>query len=163
MRREKGAAVIEYVLIVPLLLLLFLGSLEILRLFSVKQSLRTGLKQAMPCLSHWSDVASRPMCDPLARIQSELRKNPFARGVYSLELVPNPNDWNDPHYTGQVPVIGDIFEVAVIAEVQFGFLYPFEGGPTITLRESVRTYMDTSPEFLMLNPLTPLPADPGDY
>jgi hypothetical protein len=163
MRSEKGVAVIEYVLIVPLLLLLFLGSLEIVRLFSIKQSLRTGLKQAMPCLSHWHDVASRPMCDPLPRIEAELRKNPFARGIYSLQLVPNPNDWSDPHYTGRVPDIGEILQVRAIAEVQFGFLYPFPGGPTITLEESVWTYMDTSPKFLKLNPLTPLPADPGDY
>ena len=56
---------------------------------------------------------------------------------------------------------GQLVEIYVEAEVDYGYIYPFEGGPTITLRESMTTFVDTSPEFYEMNALTPFPRDPG--
>lgn len=151
-RAQKGAALVEYVLVLPLVLLLFLGTLEIFRLISVKQSLRSGLKQALPCLNHWRDYPLQ--CDPLGPISHELERNPFTIRLHRLEVRPR---------IGEVQAIrfGEVFEVIVEAEVEFGFLYPFSGGPTITLRETASTFMDSAPEYFQLNVETPFPVDPG--
>jgi len=149
---ERGAALLEYVLILPLVLLLFFGTLEIFRLMSVKQSLRTGLKQAAPCISHWKDYPNR--CDPLELISEELAKNPFTVTVHRLHIEPVVESLDSARY-------GEVIDVIVEAEVEFGFLYPFEGGPTIVVRESVTTFIDSSPEFYELNPARPFPKDPG--
>jgi hypothetical protein len=151
-RSERGAALIEYVLILPLLLMLFFGSLEVMRLFSVKQSLRTGLQMAAPCLSHIRDDAYH--CDPYEHLSSELAKNAFAIAIYRLELIPDVDTVRHLWY-------GEVYEVIAEVEVEFGFLYPFEGGPTITLRESIHTFVDSSPEYFDLNVVTPFPRDPG--
>ena len=151
-RSERGAALVEYMLILPLLLLLFLGSLEVMRLFSVKQSLRTGLNMAAPCLSHIRDYAYH--CDPYERISNELAKNAFAITIHRLELIPDVDTVQHLWY-------GEVYEVIAEVEVEFGFLYPFEGGPTIALTESVHTFIDSSPHYFELNVATPFPRDPG--
>ncbi|MBC7236404.1 MAG: pilus assembly protein [Chloroflexi bacterium] len=151
-RSERGAALVEYLLILPLVLLLFLGSLEVFRVMSVKQSLRTGLKMATPCLSHWRDEPNR--CNPYERLAEELDKNPFAITIHRLELTPSLEDVS-------LLFEGEVFEVTAELEIEFGFLYPFEGGPTITLRESAHTFIDSSPSFYKLNAKTPFPQDPG--
>ena len=151
-REQKGAALVEYVLILPMVLLLFLGTLEIFRLLSIKQSLRTGLKQAAPCLSHWKDTAYESHCNPYLLISAELDKNPFAIGNPQPRLV--PADVGNLRY-------GDVFAVTAEIDVEFGYLYPFPGGPTITIRESTYTFIDSSPEYYELNIQTPFPNDPG--
>ena len=132
--------------------MLFLGTLEVFRLISVKQSLRTGLKMAIPCVNHWRD--GRNQCDPYQRVIDELRDNPFTVRIYRLEFIPNA-DSMDQMLDGQV------FQVTAVVDVNLGFLYPFEGGPTITLRESAHTFIDSYPSFYGLNAATPFPNDPG--
>lgn len=164
--KQKGAALVEYVLVLPLVLLLFLGALEVFRVMAIKQTLRAALKQELPCLTHWHDVAYREanQCSTgqiMASIASTLDSNPFARRVGPVQLVPNSDEvMNILRY-------GDIFEVIAEVEVEFGFLYPFEGGPTFTLRESYVTFVDSSPEYYELNNLPldesgkPLPGEPA--
>jgi Flp pilus assembly pilin Flp len=151
-RSERGAALVEYMLILPLVLMLFLGSLEIMRLFSIKQSLRTGLQMSVTCLSHARDYAY--LCAPYEQLHHEMDRNPFAITVYRLELIPDIETVRQLRY-------GEVYEVTAEVEVEFGFLYPFEGGPTIALRESAHTFIDSSPEYFGLNAATPFPHDPG--
>ena len=76
-RGQRGAAVVEYVMVLPMLLFLFLGTLELFRLYSIKQSLRTGVKRALPCISHWRDDGYRAEYDCAniaAHIQGELAR-----------------------------------------------------------------------------------------
>lgn len=157
-REQKGAAMVEYVLILPMVALVILGTLEIFRLVSVKQSLRTGLKEALPCFTHskdvwWADNYGAFRCDVNAIIIAELAKNPFTVRLHALRVTPDLATFGGDY--------GDVFEVTVEADVAFRFLYPFEGGPTITLRESVHTFADSSPEYYKLSTATPFPGDPG--
>ena len=154
-REQRGASVIEYILVLPLLLLLFLGTLEVFRLMSVKQSLRTGLRQALPYFTHWRERAPHYF-PPEYVIVEELDKNPFTIRVYRLDVYPDASHLETMDY-------GDLFELTAEAEVELGFLYPLEGGPRITLRESYQTFIDSAPEYFELNVQTPFPKDPGDY
>lgn len=72
-KSQRGVAVIEYVLVLPVLLLLFLGSL-VFRVISIKQSLHTGLQQAIPYYTHWREHAPH-YGDPAYVISQELGKN----------------------------------------------------------------------------------------
>ena len=152
--KQRGAALVEYAMIVPLLMLLFFGSLEMFRLVSIQQSLRSGLKQAVPCLSHYRDYAAQVDCDPEARLLSELARNPFTVDVARLSLWPSAQELEGMPYA-------EVFEVIAEVEVPLGFLYPFEGGPTFTVRESSPTFINSSPEYFEMNVLTPFPVDPG--
>lgn len=162
---ERGAALVEYVLVLPVFLLLTLGSLEVFRLISVQQSLRTGLAQALPFYTHWRDTnyyttycTPQPAClavkDPSIIIQSELKKNPFARKAGSVSIWPDA-------LTLDNMADGTVFEVVATVEVQLGFLYPLPGGPRITLRESAWTFIDSYPDFYDLAWDVPFPYDPG--
>jgi len=173
-RSERGAAVVEYALVLPIFLLLTIGSLEVFRLLSVQQTLRTAVQQALPCVSHWCDVAyyraewwgEACPADPTTIIEQRLRANPFARrprGARGLTVTiwpdpntltawcgsPNPEEW------------GTVFEFVATVEVALGFLYPLPGGPTITLRESAWTFLDCAPRFYNLADTMPFPHDPG--
>lgn len=164
--KQKGAALVEYVLVLPLVLVLFLGALEVFRVMAIKQTLRAALKQELPCFSHWRDAAYHEQyeCSTgeiTGRITSVLDSNPFAQRVGPVQLVPNSDEIMDTlRY-------GDVFEVIVEVEVEFGFLYPFEGGPTFTLRESYVTFIDSAPEYYELNNLPleesgkSLPSEPA--
>jgi len=164
--RQKGAALVEYVLVLPLVLVLFLGALEVFRVMSIKQTLRAALKQELPCLTHWRDIAygEEHECSIVqitARLTSTLDSNPFARRVGPVQLVPNSDEIMD------TLLYGDVFEGIAEGEVEFGFLYPFEGGPTFTLRESYVTFVDSAPDYYELNNLPldesgkPLPGEPA--
>ena len=162
-RSERGAALVEYALVLPVLLLLTLGSLEVFRLLSVQQSLRTGLKQALPFYNHWRDIEyynsyCAPYCnaakDPSAIILNQLRNNRFARNPVAVAV------WPDALTLDRMPD-GTVFELVVTAQVELGFLYPLPGGPTITLRESAFTFVDSYPAFYGLVDYVPFPRDTG--
>lgn len=154
-RGRQGAALIEYVLILPLVLLLFLGTLEILRLISVKQSLRSALRLALPYYTHWKDTAGHIYYPaPQQIVQNELAKNPFVVHLNRLTITPSEAELNA--YTH-----GQVFEVVVEAEVPLGFVsFLSAGGRPIVLRETYETFIDSSPEFLELNVETPFPKEP---
>lgn len=152
LRRERGAALVEYILLWPVLLMLLLGALETFRLMSLQQSLRTGLMEAVPCYNHWRDVAYRGYCDPDALVQARMQANPVALGGATTRIeVPDLN---------ALPY-GAVFKVAATANVRLGVFYPFQGGPTITLRASTVTFIDAAPEYYQLWWETPMPQDPG--
>lgn len=154
-RGERGAALVEYVLILPLVLLLFFGTLEVLRVMSIKQSLRSGLRQALPYFTHWKDLAARPhYYPPHEVILQSLRDNPFSVRVYELVITPDDRELDLMQY-------GDVFEVRAEAIVPLGFLYPFAGGNALRLVETHLTFIDSSPEFLELNMATPFPREAG--
>lgn len=140
-RSERGAALIEYAMVLPVLLLLTLGSLEVFRLFFVQQSLRTGLKQILPCACHWQDEAYRnEYCQTELQVQVEqlLDANPLTRRKNRVTVWPDTAmlDIWEP---------GTVFELMVAVDAEWGFLYPFPGGPSYTLRESVWTFVGWDP------------------
>jgi Flp pilus assembly pilin Flp len=144
-REERGAALIEYAMVLPLVLLLFLGTLEIVRLMTVQQSLRTALQKALPCFSSWRDPDSVNTCSRLDLLfAQEMAKNPLAIRLYGLEFTPTPDVLNAMEY-------GTVFEVQVAAEVRLGFLYPLTGDRTITVREKARTFANIMPAYMDLN------------
>jgi Flp pilus assembly protein TadG len=160
-REQGGAALVEYVTILPMLLLLFLGTLEIFRLISIKQSLRTGVKQALPCVSHWKDTAYRRdyNCSPVSIrncIIDELKKNPFAPEQDVQLTITTAPDLNSADY-------GQPVRLRVDAQVKLGFIYFIPGRDTATIVEYADTFMDASPDYLGLNLEVPLPAEPGGY
>lgn len=160
-REQKGAALVEYVLVLPMVLLLFLGALEVYRVISLRQTLRTAFKQELPCFNHWRDVAYREAysCsfpEIAGRIAAQMDSNPFSRRIDAVRIV----NLSEGELEGLTH--GTVFEVAVEADLEFGFLYPFEGGPTFTLRESAMTFVDSSPDWLQINWENPFPSDPGE-
>ena len=161
-REQTGAALVEYVLLFPVVLLLFFGSLEIFRLISVQQSLRTGFQQALPCLSHWRDPAMRELtlCYPIDRIVYQVAANPFAVDLdrSSARIYVGGGDYEVVMDTLEY---GDVFEAEAEITVGLGFLYPFDGGPSITLRTSAVSFVDSAPEYYALWWEHPFPADPG--
>ena len=161
-RGERGAALVEYALMLPVLLLLFFGSLEIFRLYSIQQTLRSALKQVLPCFNHGKDIAYRseysPACEVRQFIIDELRQNPFAVSVLDDAVVV----WPDLSQLRNVPD-GEVFEVAVEARVALGYLYPLWNKDWIVLRESYATFIDSSPAYYELAPDVPFPYDPGSY
>ena len=152
---QKGAALIEYVLILPLVLLLLFGSLELYRVMAVKQLLRTGLKEALPCYNHWKDQAFRSHCDPQSTLRATLRKAEEEGFIHILDyaIYPIPSNLNS------VPD-GQVFEVIAEAKIALGLFYPLDG-PSLTLREKAITFIDSSPDYFDLNLATPFPGDPG--
>jgi Flp pilus assembly pilin Flp len=144
-REERGAALIEYAMVLPLVLLLFLGTLEIVRLMTVQQSLRTALQKALPCFSSWGDPNSVNTCNQLdVLFAQELAKNPLAIKVTRLEFTPPPTVLDNMEY-------GTVFEVQVAAEVTLGFLHPLTGDRTITVRERAWTFANVMPAFMDLS------------
>jgi hypothetical protein len=159
-REQRGAALIEYVLIFPLFLLLFLGSLEIFRLLSVQQSLRTGLREGVACLCQWKDEASRPYCDPIAEIVQQLDpdRNPFSLNPQGLALYVN----DIPYPDGMLNLAyGDVFVARAEVMIPLGYLYPFERGPIITVRVSQESFVGSSPQYFKLWRETPFPIHPA--
>jgi hypothetical protein len=163
-REQKGASLVEYVLVLPLVLLLTLGTLEVFRLMAIRQSLRSGLAQALPCFTHWRDSTYRGRYDCSmdgirARLAHELNSNPFAGNAYQLTIV-KPNDVELQNVIGY----GQSFEVVVEIRVKLGYLASLGGSltPIATMRENAWTFMDSSPDYLKLDPSTPFPFDPGN-
>lgn len=155
-RARKGAALVEYVMILPMLLFLFLGTLEVFRLFSIKQSLRIGVKRALPCISHWRDESYRYEYDCLnitKHIADELNRNPFA-----------PQE--DVHLTVMVEPAnldvecGQLVRLTAVAEVKLGFIYLFPGRNSVTIAEYADTFMDAYPAFLGFDPNVRFPLEP---
>ncbi|MFH1086132.1 MAG: TadE/TadG family type IV pilus assembly protein [Chloroflexota bacterium] len=159
-REQTGAALVEYVLIFPLVLLLFFGSLEIFRLLSVKESLRGGLKEAVVCLSHSKDEPTLALyqCDPVERVREELKRNPFAVRPTGVVVYVDGGDWFP---TIRAKQYGEVFEARAEVTVPLGYLYPFKGGPTITLAERTVSFVDSAPSYFQLWIEAPFPNDPG--
>jgi Flp pilus assembly protein TadG len=155
-RGQRGAALVEYVMILPMLLFLFLGTLEVFRLFSIKQSLRIGVKRALPCISHWKDVTYRREydCENIAtHIADELSRNPFApQDDVRLTVTVDPANL-DVEY-------GQLVRLTAVAEVKLGFIYFFPGRSTVTIAEYADTFMDASPAFLDFDPNVRFPLEP---
>lgn len=153
-RDERGAALIEYAIVLPLVLMLFLGTLEVVRLMTVQQSLRTALQKTLPCFSNWSDPHSQYTCSQLDTVfAQELANNPLSIEVYGLEVALTttlPDGSLAPINLDSVPY-GTVFEVAVTAQVRLGFLYPLTGNRTIAVRERARTFASTIPGYMDLN------------
>lgn len=151
MNREKGAALIEYVLVIPFVLLLFLGVAEVFRVISIKQSLRAALQQELPCLTHAKDWAYwRDHCSSASiaeRIEAEVARNPLAQ-VRSVVVTPKAS----PDEAWIIQNSGLVFEVTAEATAQYAFLYPFRGGPEFVVRESVTTFIDSDPSWFGMNP-----------
>jgi len=155
-RGQRGAAVVEYVMILPMLLFLFLGTLELFRLYSIKQSLRTGVKRALPCISHWRDNGYRTEYDCAniaAHIQGELARNPFAPGDdVDLTVTVEPANL-DVDY-------GQLVRLTAVAEVKLGFIYVFPNRRTVTIAEYADTFIDTSPTYLGFDETVRFPLEP---
>jgi Flp pilus assembly pilin Flp len=150
-REERGAALIELAIILPMVLLLFFGTLEVVRLMTVQQSLRTALQKALPCFSSWRDPYSVETCTRVNELfEQEMAKNPLSIELYGLAFTPTADVLDAMEY-------GTVFEVQVAAEVRFGFLYPFTGERTITVREKARTFSNIMPAYMDLSgsPQTP--------
>lgn len=155
-REQKGAALVEYVMILPMLLFLFLGTLEIFRLLSIKQSLRIGVKRALPCISHWRDETYRREYDCehiVTHITDELSRNPFApQDDVRLTVTVDPANL-DVDY-------GQLVRLTAVAEVKLGFIYFFPGRSTVTIAEYADTFIDVSPDFLGFDPNVRFPLEP---
>ena len=159
-RDQKGAALVEYALIFPVVMLLFFGSLEIYRLYSVQQSLRTALYQVLPSYNHGKDYAYQgryvSQATPRQLILDELRTNPFALRLTDQSVVVSP----DLLQVRNLPD-GAVFRVSVEARIALGYFYPLWDEDWIVLRESAMTFIDSSPTFYDLAPDVPFPQDPG--
>jgi Flp pilus assembly protein TadG len=155
-REQRGAALVEYIMILPMLLFLFLGTLEVFRLISIKQSLRVGVKRALPCISHWKDEAYRYEYDCgniTTHIADELSRNPFApQDDVRLTVTVDPAN-SEVEY-------GQLVRLTVVAEVKLGFIYFFPGRTTVTIAEYADTFMDASPTFLDFDPSMRFPLEP---
>jgi hypothetical protein len=153
--RRRGAALVEYVLVFPLVILLFFGALEVFRLLSVKQSLRSGVKQAVPYFSHWKDYAYQDRGSWEEKIRHELRRNP-------LVMDANPPLSISPT-AGQLNALPEGATIVVTVEVKVPpkFVYALFSNSRIPIRETVVTFIDSSPEYFELNVQTPFPRDPA--
>ena len=78
LQSSRGAAVVEYALIWPVLMLLFFGALETFRLMSIKQSLRIGLADALPCITATLDEAAQSNCYAPDIVKDRVEANPLA-------------------------------------------------------------------------------------
>ncbi len=155
---QRGVAVVEYVLVLPVLLLLFLGSLEVFRVMSIQQSLHIGLQQAIPYYTHWRERASHYR-DPAYVIAQELGKNRFAVGVSAPVLEPSPYN-----LTEESMQYGQPLEIVATVQVEIGLFYPLthNGLAHITLRESYQTFVDSTPAYYDLGHHSFFPMDPLD-
>ena len=152
--RRCGAALVEYVIVLPLVVLLFFGALEVFRLISVKQSLRSGVKQAMPYFNHWKDYAYQGRGSWEETIRHELGRNPLLMDANPpLSIEPNAATLNGLDD-------GEVIEITVAVLVPPKFVYPLFSEP-ILIRERVVTFIDSSPEYFELNVATPFPQDPA--
>jgi hypothetical protein len=159
---QKGAALVEYAIILPLVLLLFLGTLEVFRLMALRQSLRNGIKRATPYFTHYRDYAARALYqqayDPVAAVQREMDSSLFPlSGAQPIRVYSQPPvDVNTP--------LGSVFEVIAEVDVRSDLFWPLAGTNTVTIRESMWTYMDATPLSLELElPATPFPLDAGGF
>jgi len=152
--RRRGAALVEYVVVLPLVVLLFFGALEVFRLISIKQSLRSGVKQAMPYFNHWKDYAYQGRGSWENKVRHELGRNPLLMDANPpLSISPNAATLN-----GMAD--GEVIEITVEVLVPAKFVYPLYSEP-IPIRERVVTFIDSSPEYFELNVATPFPRDPA--
>lgn len=153
--RRRGAALVEYVLVFPLVILLFFGALEVFRLISVKQSLRSGVKQAVPYFSHWKDYAYQDRGSWEEKVRHELRRNPLVMDANPpLTISPSAAELN------ALPE-GATIIVTVEVQVPPKFVYALFTDSRIPIRETVVTFIDSSPEYFELNVQTPFPRDPA--
>ena len=99
-------------------------------------------------------------CWPEERIRQLINANAFAirPDHSSLRIYVNGVDYlaimDQLEY-------GDVFQVAAEITVGLGFLYPFEGGPSLTVRTTDVSFIDSAPEYYDLWWEHPFPADPG--
>lgn len=168
LRAQKGAALVEYALVLPFLLLLFLGTLEVFRLVLLKQSLSTGLREVLPCYTHsmdgayLTDVANiRCQSNPLGidHIRTRLAQSLFSlQSGYDLAITTNP-----PLETLTSEAYGQLLEVTAVLDVPLAF-YALPAWPLrIQITERAMTFIDISPAYIGLRESIPFPHDPGGY
>jgi hypothetical protein len=169
---QRGAVLIQFVLVLPLFIILIFGSFAVWKVVSAKQSLVSGTYQATRYLSvegRFLDYYPDPDDDPddwedVARIiiVSELENNSLLRPVPqpiisfdrpSRPRCPKADAVNDP-----MPQLEDaLFTVQAEITLPWPVRIPFLDPETITLVEKHTSYIECEPIFVRPTP-TPTPT-----
>lgn len=166
---QRGSALIEFVLVLPLFLILIFGSFAVWKIVSAKQSLASGTYQAARYLSvegrflyyypdDWEDVAR-------IIITSELENNgllrPLPQPIISFEPSFRPRCPKEDAVNDPMPYLKDALftvraEITLPWPVRIPFLDPET--ETITLVEKRTSYIECKPIFGPAPTLTPIPT-----
>ena len=170
---QRGSPLIEFVLVLPLFLILVFGSFAVWKIVSAKQSLASGTYQAARYLSvegRYLDYAPDLDDDPddwqdAARIiiTSELENNsllrPLPQPVITIEPPSRPECPRQRCMEDRYAVdclLDALFTVRAEITLPQPVRIPFLGSETITLEEKRTSYIECGP---ILGP-TPTPTPP---
>jgi len=161
---QRGSALVEFVLVLPLFLILVFGSFAVWRIVSAKQSLASGTYQAARYLSvegRWSPELDYPEGYPekwehAARIiiVRELENNPLLRPLpepvitFEPELPVRPRCPRERCMEDPVPCLDDaLFTIGAEITLPWTTRIPYLDPGTITLVEKRTSYIECEPIF----------------
>jgi len=165
---QRGTVLIQFVLVLPLLLILILGSFAVWKVVSAKQSLASGTYQAARYLSvagKYLNYAPDADDDPddwqdAARIiiASELENNsllrPLPQPSVSFDRPSRPRCPNEDAINDPMPHLEDaLFTIWAGVTLPWPVHIPFLDPETITLVEKHTSYIECEPIFA--SPPTP--------
>jgi hypothetical protein len=153
LRDQRGAVdLIQFALILPIMLLIILGSYEIWRLVSVKQSLYAGTYQAARYVS-LNYLRDGPAVQTVANdiIVQELANNALLSGDSSLQSI----EYSPPGLTNLQPY--QFFTIRTTLRLPWPIIIPFlPTQPSITLVEQQTSFVEAGPTRFLPTP-TPTP------
>ena len=170
---QRGSTLIQFVLVLPLFLILIFGSFAVWKIVSAKQSLVSGTYQAARYLSvegRYLRYPGEPVPTPgswryvaWAIIVRELENNSLLRPLpqpiisfepYSQPRCPQGDAMNDP-----MPYLEDaLFTIRAEITLPWPVRIPFLDPETITLVEKRTSYIECEPIFGPPPTPTPTPA-----
>jgi Flp pilus assembly protein TadG len=96
--RQAGAALVEFAIIVPLLLLLLLGIVEFSYAFFHLNILNKSVQDGALYFSEWARCTSLNDCSPNIAINVNSASNPYLINAQRLVMTGNPLDSDDDGY-----------------------------------------------------------------
>jgi len=141
-RDKRGATVVTYALLLPILILLILGTFEVWKVISIKQSLNAGTYKAARYLSANND-----------RWQDDREK---ARGIIWRELENNGllgddvREWVEIHTPTHRPACEALFTVRAELELPWATVIPYLSSRKMILVEQHTSYIECTSYWVPL-------------
>ncbi len=161
---RRGTSIVAYLLLVPLSILIVIGSIQMWRLISIKQSLHVGTYQTVRCLTMYdSRRSSRAECESLLR--AKLRHSGLidAHAVANLDIAyfriedHLEHPINDP--TMDLDGCGIPFRMKVRLPLPWTVVIPYLPARELTLHEWKTSYIECPTGWAPISegtPITPL-------
>ena len=170
---QRGSALIQFVLVLPLFLILIFGSFAVWKVVSAKQSLVSGTYQAARYLSvegrfldyypdpddyldDWEDVARIIV---ISELENNSLLRPLPQPIISFDRPSRPQCPKEDAINDPMTHLEDaLFTVQAEITLPWPVRIPFLDPETITLVEKRTSYIECKPIFGPAPTLTPTPT-----